>query len=379
MNLKEAQNSSRQEHGINIPSTQDHRLVLEMGPKSQPDAASPDQEDTTSTTSKPPPNLASGELINGSREKFLEICVPMFQASVTGNWAAAMVMLAQHPELVRCAITESYDTALHVAAAIKYTKQMEIFVRNLVALMDEKDLEFQNDDYNTALFLAIAAGNKEFVDIMLKKNQSLLLINGIRGRPVLYMSVLHKRYNLAKEFYDASPDLSEWSHKSRGWLIDQCVECDLFDMALRIAHDHPELAYMHGVRTLKYLARKPNAFNNRVADGNLYSRIVNSIIMYVKVGSTKKENDAVKLVRLLWTQFIKNTSRDKIDERLKSSQLLFVATEIGNTSFVVELIRIYPDVMWKTNDDKHTIFHIAVYESSSGYLQHIARDWFNEG
>ncbi|KAM0003931.1 putative ankyrin repeat-containing domain, PGG domain, ankyrin repeat-containing domain superfamily [Helianthus debilis subsp. tardiflorus] len=42
-----------------------------------------------------------------------------------------------------------------------------------------------------------------------------------------------------------------------------------------------------------------------------------------------------------------------------SSQILFIAAEIGNTNFLVELVHRYPDLMWKVNEDNQTIFHIA--------------------
>ncbi|KAI3673316.1 hypothetical protein L6452_39433 [Arctium lappa] len=43
-----------------------------------------------------------------------------------------------------------------------------------------------------------------------------------------------------------------------------------------------------------------------------------------------------------------------------SSRILFVAAEMGNMKFLVELIRLYPDLAWKVNDNNQTIFHVAV-------------------
>lgn len=48
------------------------------------------------------------------------------------------------------------------------------------------------------------------------------------------------------------------------------------------------------------------------------------------------------------------------------SQILFVATEMGNTKFILELIRGYPDLIWKRNDIGQTIFHIAVSHRRKG-------------
>nr|GFA22630.1 ankyrin repeat-containing domain, PGG domain protein [Tanacetum cinerariifolium]GFA22635.1 ankyrin repeat-containing domain, PGG domain protein [Tanacetum cinerariifolium] len=43
-----------------------------------------------------------------------------------------------------------------------------------------------------------------------------------------------------------------------------------------------------------------------------------------------------------------------------SNQVVFVAAKRGNTKFIVELIRRYPDLIWKKNDNNLSLFHIAV-------------------
>nr|GFC23184.1 hypothetical protein [Tanacetum cinerariifolium] len=37
--------------------------------------------------------------------------------------------------------------------------------------------------------------------------------------------------------------------------------------------------------------------------------------------------------------------------RTYPNQILFAAAEMGNTKFLIELIRQYPDLIWKVNDD----------------------------
>ncbi|PWA85568.1 ankyrin repeat-containing domain, PGG domain protein [Artemisia annua] len=49
-----------------------------------------------------------------------------------------------------------------------------------------------------------------------------------------------------------------------------------------------------------------------------------------------------------------------------SSRMLFVAAAMGNTKFLVELIRQYPDLIWKVNDNGLSIFHIAVKHRHEG-------------
>nr|XP_043633442.1 uncharacterized protein LOC122604632 [Erigeron canadensis] len=49
-----------------------------------------------------------------------------------------------------------------------------------------------------------------------------------------------------------------------------------------------------------------------------------------------------------------------------SSRIVFIAAEMGNTGFLIELIHQYPDLIWKVNDNNQTIFHIAVKHRNAG-------------
>nr|XP_043635086.1 ankyrin repeat-containing protein NPR4-like [Erigeron canadensis] len=49
-----------------------------------------------------------------------------------------------------------------------------------------------------------------------------------------------------------------------------------------------------------------------------------------------------------------------------SSQMLFVAAKNGNKTFIVELIRRYPDLIRKVNDNNQSIFHVAVSDRRKG-------------
>ncbi|MFS7965426.1 putative ankyrin repeat-containing domain, PGG domain, ankyrin repeat-containing domain superfamily [Helianthus anomalus] len=54
---------------------------------------------------------------------------------------------------------------------------------------------------------------------------------------------------------------------------------------------------------------------------------------------------------------------EQMDSTAKSrfpSRVLFVATRMGNMRFIIEFIRLYPDVIWKQDDKGKTIFHLAI-------------------
>ncbi|KAM0037976.1 putative ankyrin repeat-containing domain, PGG domain, ankyrin repeat-containing domain superfamily [Helianthus debilis subsp. tardiflorus] len=65
-------------------------------------------------------------------------------------------------------------------------------------------------------------------------------------------------------------------------------------------------------------------------------------------------------IRELGLQTQKILKERRLTEIRYSSRRLFIAAEMGNTSFLVELIRQYPDLIWKVNDNHQSVFHIGV-------------------
>ncbi|KAI7755700.1 hypothetical protein M8C21_028302, partial [Ambrosia artemisiifolia] len=208
---------------------------------------------------RPNPDLIEDQ---HGRDDYLRIAIPLYKATIKCDWKAAKAILDKKPELVRYSLTETGETALHIAASIKRSKHVEKFVKNLVNMMEKEDLEYQNENNNTALYLAAANGNIKTVRIMVEENQSLTTIPGGDGRIMfpLYAAALYGNYEVVKYLYEKSHDLGDngWTSENRGWLLDKCVEGDMFDIALKIKEKYPELK--SGV-VLGVLARKPYAFS----------------------------------------------------------------------------------------------------------------------
>ncbi|KAI3683934.1 hypothetical protein L1987_84449 [Smallanthus sonchifolius] len=333
-----------------------------------------------------PLKLPCGDLL-AEREDYINICVPLYNASISGDWDAANLILSKRKELVRFSISENHEIALHIAASTQNTK----FVEELMKIMDKEDLELQNKSGNTALCLAALAGNKNLTEILVNKNRGLLTIPGGQGMMPLYMAALFGNHDTVKYLYDNSQKMTGdfWTSQNRGWVLLKCVEADLFDIALKILEDNPELAPTEGV--LGVLARKSYAFNDR--DPHFSWRAINWCFgVHVK----EKENEAIQFLKIIWKNIMKMPKVDinillrgpvdpvmkdkkgnlimKDGKRTYSSRVLFVAAEMGNTRFLVELIRQYPDLIWKVNDNNQSIFHIAVshrHESIYNLLQEI--------
>ncbi|KAL7613390.1 hypothetical protein Lser_V15G07130 [Lactuca serriola] len=364
------------------------------------------------------PSKPCEDLLNGTRKEYIAIAIPLYDASIRGDWKAAKEILDKRPELVRYSITGNNETALHVAASTKSTKKVEEFVKNLMTKMQKEDLELKNSSSNTALCLAAAAGNVKIVGIMVERNRALVAITGSIGMTPLYMAALFGHYETAKCLYGYSQNLSQgcWTHENRGWLLQKCVETDMFDIALKILKEHPELSVSPNV--LGALARKTDVF------AETESNIMRTIkwVIHPKMQALEKESKAtaLEILKTIWHNIaelpriridsilrgpsdpIKQNEKpasDKEDQTLQllklisdnivkmpveirnlikeptvttsenqnvlgprpkySSRVLFVATEVGNTRFVVELLRLYPDLAWKVNDNNQSIFHVA--------------------
>ncbi|GKD85983.1 phytochrome E [Tanacetum coccineum] len=168
-----------------------------------------------------------------SREDYLRIGVPLYEASIKCDWKTAEAILNQNTniKLVRCSITDNGETALHIAASAKGPKKVDEFVRNLVGKMEKEDLELVNKNQNTALYLAAAAGNIETVKIMMAKNPNLHTIPGANGSMMpLYAAVLFGNKDVVRYLYKLSKHLGDdnWNPQNRSWLLEKCVESDMF-------------------------------------------------------------------------------------------------------------------------------------------------------
>nr|XP_043613888.1 uncharacterized protein LOC122585830 isoform X2 [Erigeron canadensis] len=305
------------------------------------------------------PNLPCLDIVDGDGEDYFNICVPLSRASLSGNWEAAKVILDKRPELVSFAITECYDTPLHVAALGEETKQMLDLVKNLMLRMGNQDLELENNLSSTALVLAAATGKIKMVKILVNQNINLLNIPNGNGLLPLQIAAQYGRRKIVKFLYGASRRLSDysWTHEKRSWLVEKCAECDLFGVALKIVKDRPELA--SNALVMRALARKSVALNR--AEPNFILKIIKSIFraIKIKVGAADEDDtkDAVELLKTVWKEIIRTVPKNEIIIRIANSGALFVAAEKGNTRFIVELLRAFP--VATPDKDGNNILHLV--------------------
>uniref|UniRef100_A0A251V3Y6 Putative ankyrin repeat-containing domain, PGG domain protein n=1 Tax=Helianthus annuus TaxID=4232 RepID=A0A251V3Y6_HELAN len=293
---------------VQLASIVEDKLLSHPQPQSQPQLPPPQQQEINNRRLKP--NLPRRYLIAGPRENYLKVGVPLYEAAIKCNWNAAKAILEKKKELVRFSITENGETALHVAASSKGDpKNVEEFVRNLVDLMEKEDLALENESFNTALYLAAAAGNIKTVKIMVEKNNILQTIPGSGQMLPLYVAALFGHYDVVKYLYEVSNELRDdcWNPENRGWLLEKCVENDMFDIALEIVKKYPDL--VRGA-ILGILARKPKAFDE--TNSNIITRTIKTVFTFIgsKVGAQEKENQALLLLRIIWEDVAKKPKKE---------------------------------------------------------------------
>ncbi|KAI3747278.1 hypothetical protein L6452_09732 [Arctium lappa] len=282
------------------------------------------------------------------------IKLPCADLLVSGDWEAAKIIFSRHSELElemeleRYSIIDNHDTPLHIVVCNEHG---ENFVKELVGMMDINDLKLQNryGAMATALFVA---GNVQMAKVMADKNKELLKILVSQGIMPLNVAALYGRRDMVTYLYASSEKMKDnpWTYENRDCILVKCIGADLFDIALQIVNDCPELATSRN--ELRTLARKTEDFK-RECNPTLRKTI----------GSATQANSALRLLRMMCDiilEFPKNdvgdivrgssdpqdeTSTLDVQNHKYISQMLFLAIKEGNTTFVVELISRYPDLL----------------------------------
>ncbi|XP_024978639.1 protein ACCELERATED CELL DEATH 6-like isoform X1 [Cynara cardunculus var. scolymus] len=327
----------------------------------------------------PPLNLPRRDLLDGG-DDFNAICIPLYKALTSNDFKAVKVILDKRPMLVQFSITESCETILHIAVLLGKSC---VLVQYLMSLMTKEDLELPNGSGETALCLVARTGNVEIAKILVEKNDGLIDIPNSEGRLPLQVAVLYGRHEMVEYLYNTSQRMTGhfWTHQDRSWVLEKCVDKSLFDLALQMAVDLPELAINGSI--LRLLARRPYTFY--FLKFRWFYRLKSLLkgALKFRFDYHCKGDDLIKLLGMVLTQIMKlpkveiddiirgppdeTTTNTEEDAKQKySSRLLFHAAEMGNTEFVVEVIRQYPHLALDVNDDNQSIFHVAVLHRNEG-------------
>ncbi|XP_062104570.1 uncharacterized protein LOC133815785 [Humulus lupulus] len=116
----------------------------------------------------------------------------------------------------------------------------------------------------------------------------------------------------------------------------------------------------NGQTALHVLARKPLDFISETR-GLLHKFLTYFPGMRFLVRKTHQQSKALILVKELWKQILKDNNDAEIKDLIRSpTRILLDAAEVGNHDFLVALICSYHDLLWESDKERRTIFHIAV-------------------
>lgn len=325
------------------------------------------------------------QLLSSSQARYLSGCVPLHKAALKGDWEAAKGLLANDMTLGKSRITEGGETAFHIAALEGHGT----FVANLLEMMGDQSslvLEIQNQKGNTALSFAAVAGHVYIAILMVQRNQNLPTIRGDDGVTPLYMAAFLGHHDMVDYLFPLS-GFEKWNVNDQIELLTTSISSKLYDLAMRILQQNNMLAGVEdreGETPLQVLARDPSHFRcpcNTMQQGLSWRTIARALASVLphnmklpkqelsRADDDDDSCDAYTLLDYLWYLTASHHQQNDIETGQANNmeafgnanvKLLFTAAESANDEFLVELIRRYPDFLYKVNESKHSIFHIAV-------------------
>lgn len=179
----------------------------------------------------------------------MKLCVPLYNAAVKGDWHTAEGIIRACPKnVINMSITRTEDTLLHIVASTKHTH----FAQKLLNMMEVKDLELQNIEEETALFIAVTS-SIEMVDVLLNRNKGLTKIRKNRDLPMMY-AVLSDNKDMVRHIYSKTNlqvDQS-WNDSEIKRILESCIAFGLLGkirkLSSSVTHNSYKFKYKHLLR-----------------------------------------------------------------------------------------------------------------------------------
>ncbi|KAJ6741921.1 CASKIN [Salix viminalis] len=303
-------------------------------------------------------DIEHGEVDEEGRKRHLQL----YQAALSGDWDTAEGIYKLFPAEVNARITKRGETALHIAAAAEHTH----FVKQLVGKMSKEALTCKNNAGNTAFCFAAISGVEALAKVMMGKKRELAMTPGRRDLLPIYMATLLGHRGMVSYLYDETNE--QLTDGDRIALLVALINSDMYDVAWKMIRAHPGLARArdhehHELTALHALAQKSCMPSNAVDQSlpGFWNKNLNPFSVF-KLARMKKlmHKQALDLIQYLWERVV------LLDDATISHQigepwpLIFTAAERGNLDFLTILIRLYPDLIFKVDQNTYSIFHIAI-------------------
>ncbi|KAH9649872.1 ANK REP REGION domain-containing protein [Citrus sinensis] len=213
----------------------------------------------------------------------------LFENAMKGRWNEVAEAYENNPMIQVAKITNSEDTALHIAVSDGRSD----IVLKLVESMGQNAsnvLKLQNEKGNTTLHLAAALGNAALCHCMASKDPKLVAARNKESETPLFLAALHGKKDafLCLHFFNQEMDRTASCRKNNGdTILHSAIFGDHFSLAFQIIRCYPELVNSvneNGLTPLHILASKPNAFKSSSRLGLFDS------IIYCCIDLSKKDD-----------------------------------------------------------------------------------------
>ncbi|XP_022137352.1 uncharacterized protein LOC111008827 isoform X2 [Momordica charantia] len=241
---------------------------------------------------------------------------------------------------------------------------------------------------NVRLYQAAINGDWKTAKSIIDKDSSALTMKiNDEGDTALHIAVAKKHISFVENLVQliSSSDLTVKNEKGNTALAIASAS----DIALDIMKKKPELALErrkeNGDTALHVFARKPSA----IGSGKLrfWKRCINSCFKGI-YNEVLMQTLARETIERVWEVVVQNLTRSELSKLIETpSRLLHDAARVGNVEFLIILIRSYPDLLCKFDDNNKSIFHVAVENRQEsvfsliykiGGLKDVIANYYNE-
>ncbi|XP_008235416.2 PREDICTED: uncharacterized protein LOC103334252 [Prunus mume] len=189
----------------------------------------------------------------------------LFKITITSQWKEVVAIYRLDPRARKAKITESGDTALHVAVS----DNQEEHVEELVKLVSTDELQIRNEQGNTPLHIAATMGNVRMCECIAKHHPLLVYAFNKENETPLFLAALHGKkavflcLHYICSLHDDQQRYKYCRRKDGNTILHCAIARDYFDLAFQIIDLYEELSFYvneEGYSPLHLLASKPYAF-----------------------------------------------------------------------------------------------------------------------